>query len=226
MKATVVRLPPELHERLRTAAFERRTSMQAISLEAIARELERGVRSPERPTTPTSRPRSLQGPETGDLVSALASLVTDQSVAGAFLQAFPFPIVVKDRDSRVVWCNRQFEILADGTLDELRGLTSAEIFDLPDGDPLSDAERRVVATGKCQESTQIIDRERLRRTLRFGICDASGAVHQIGVVAFEFSLALQPAPTTSINPSDSAGVASQSRDQAITLEERRKLRAL
>jgi len=173
--------------------------------------------------SPVARPGGIS---LTDLAGVLASLVSDESMGGPFLRALPLPIVIKDKVGRVVWCNRQFEILANGTLDELKGLTSPEIFGLPDKNPLTEAERLVVATGKAQQSTEITSDNRLRQTLRFGICDPSGAIHRIGVIAFDFSISLRPAEKQTTPEVGQAPSQSAPPDPTKSLEEQRKSQAL
>jgi hypothetical protein len=226
MVTTTVRLPPDLHDKLRIAVVERKQKMQSLIQTAIENELKREAKTSEaasKQQTLTPVPSSTI--DRSDLKSAITALVAGQSVAEPFLQAVPYPIVVKDIDSRVDWCNRQFEILANGKLEELRGMSSQEIFDLPENHFLIEAERRVVATGKPQQTMEIIGSDRLRQTLRFGICDPSGAIHRIGVIGIDFSISLQPA----IGPlAEQVGplATAQSIEPVKAIEEQRKLLAI
>ena len=202
-------------------------SMKDIIEAAIEGELERGGTA----ATASDTVRASKSPlpaaiSSSDATSIMASLLTGESVGVSFLQALPFPIVIKDREGKVVWCNREFEILADGTLGELKNMTSPEIFDLPDKNPLTEAERLVIATGKAQQSMELVSANRVRQTLRFGICDPSGAIHRIGVIAFDVTLSLHPAERVLNDQAGQPSGVQQAHDQAESLEERRRSLAL
>ena len=145
--------------------------------------------------------------------------------------ALPFSVVIKDKEGCVIWCNRRFEMLAHGKLEELKGLTSTEIFGLPHLNLMVEAERLLIATGKSTQETQFVPPDLVRQTVRFGIFDPSGAVDRIGAIAVEVRLALSLDPAsvgidTQLSVQSVREEGSKTLGTADELQERRKLIAL
>ncbi len=82
---TTLRLPSDLHRRLKMTAASQRTTSEAILIEAIRRELDRRGSAIVRPVV------------VPDTMNAL--------LAEIFVQSMPTFALIKDRDARIVWVN-------------------------------------------------------------------------------------------------------------------------
>lgn len=133
---TNVRLPSSLHERLKTEAAKRKTTIEDLVRAAIVREI---VGEKHGGAIATSRERALLI----DLVDRFATelervrvLLSSQprsgeallrNIAATFLHYLPFGVLVRRFSGEIFWCNRAFEEIVGSKLQELEGKTFQEL---------------------------------------------------------------------------------------------------
>jgi PAS domain-containing protein len=132
---TTLRLPTELHRRLKVTAASENTTSEAILVEAVRRELDR--RSPQ--------PRQIEMPRT-----------MNATLAEIFLQSMPTFALIKDRRGRIVWVNLFVERSLELTLREIIGETITDLG-FTDGiqrDTIQENIRNVVRDGSPRMFTE------------------------------------------------------------------------
>jgi PAS domain-containing protein len=111
IKQTTVRLPEELHSRLRRAAEHLNITSEEIIKLSLEQELERlGFGKDVLPT------RTLVEP-----------IDWSPQLAARFLQCVPAPFAIKDDQARIIWCNFAYQDALEMTMPQLVGKTILEV---------------------------------------------------------------------------------------------------
>ncbi len=167
----VVRVPKGLRDRLKQLAKD--SSMQEIMRRAIESEIKAAENA------------------------SLPPMSDDFSLAQRFLECIPTPVVIKDLDARIVWCNLAYEQLFNRSQSEMKGHTiqSLGLMDKYSGERLSE-DINEIQKGKNRdapiefwEPVTIGRRNRVFKAFRFGFETKLGGrkVGLIGDISFEWS---------------------------------------
>ena len=104
-----------------------------------------------------------------------------------FLADCPAAVAIKDPETRMVWCNYEYEQLIPGQkLANLAGKTTREIFNLKDTHALIQNEFTVARSNVWMYAVEALPGHNSRTSLRFPIVGAGGRLAFIGVVSAEF----------------------------------------
>ncbi len=103
-----------------------------------------------------------------------------------FLASCPAAIAIKTKDGSLVWCNTEYEHLAQQTLVSLQGKRSQEIFGIGDKHSVVQSEFTVASSNVWMYTVDQLPDRKPRTSLRFPISTESGRCAFIGVVSAEF----------------------------------------
>jgi PAS domain-containing protein len=117
-------------------------------------------------------------------VSAVTKGVRD--LFQPFLSACPVAVAIKDNDTKMIWCNAEYEAVVGRDLASMRGLRTVEILDVEDTDPLVQNEHTVLDTNQCLYAVDFQKDGKPRTSLRFPIVGDGGDTRLLGVVSAEF----------------------------------------
>lgn len=124
-----------------------------------------------------------------DLLARLRTSVVPKDIGdlfATFLRDCPAAIAVKDPGAKMVWCNAQYEKLAEQKLVNLEGKTSKQIFRLSDTHPIVQNEFTVARLKRWMYVEEALPNHKPRTSLRFPLTGPSGAVAFLGVVSANF----------------------------------------
>jgi PAS domain-containing protein len=104
-----------------------------------------------------------------------------------FLTNCPAAIAIKDLETRMIWCNHEYEQLVPGkTLADFSGKTTRQIFALKDTHALIQNEFTVAHSKTWMYAIETLPGHNPRTSLRFPIVNARDQLGFIGVVSAEF----------------------------------------
>jgi PAS domain-containing protein len=103
-----------------------------------------------------------------------------------FLAACPAAIAIKDMGGRLIWCNPEYESLAQLALATMVGMSTKQIFKIKDTHPIIQNEYTVGRTNVWMYAVETLPRLKPRTSLRFPILGGSGRPAYIGVISAEF----------------------------------------
>ena len=103
-----------------------------------------------------------------------------------FLNACPLAIAVKTLDGNMVWCNAEYETLANSTRADMVDVSTRKLFKLQSTHSVLQNEFTVGHSNVWMYATERLPGKEARTSLRFPIVGSSGRPRFIGVISAEF----------------------------------------
>lgn len=202
IKRTTVRLPKELHTRLRNTALSSGITAEEIIRRALVRELE-STESLAKDSAALDLYNSVRKAldafrQRTNLATLEAAQPIEETpswspvIAYRFLQHLPALAVIKDNRARIIWCNTAYEHAFGRSLAQIQGRTTGELGFTGEGDRAGvDKDiRRVLKSGKPMESietVQVPGRPLVLRVHRFIFIHPTSGEVLLGDVSFDVS---------------------------------------
>jgi PAS domain-containing protein len=103
-----------------------------------------------------------------------------------FLEHCPVAVAVKDLETRLVWCNADYERVVGRTRAEAKGLPTTALLNVTDVDRIVQNEHDALKNNRSMYAIDVVNNGKPRTSLRFPILGGPDEVNFMGVVSAEF----------------------------------------